>query len=97
VKQNLKLSSNYLNKKDVIMNQCIRLSQSLVTFSNFRPIREINLSLVGVQSILGNLRSVNTPILFLIYLDTELKQLTKNCSKYRKLSLKNTMVIQNLS
>ena len=58
------LSSNYLNKKDVIMNQCIRLSQSLVTFSNSRPIKEINLSLVGVQSILGNLRSVNTPFFF---------------------------------
>jgi hypothetical protein len=51
------------------MNQCIRLSQSLVTFSNSRPIKEINLSLVGVQSILGNLRSVNTPIFFLIYPD----------------------------
>ncbi len=41
------------------MNQCIRLSQSLVTFSNSRPAKEITLSLVGVQSILGNLRSVN--------------------------------------
>ena len=72
------LSSNYLNKKDVIMNQCIRLSQSLVTFSNSRPIKEINLSLVGVQSILGNLRSVNTPFYFLISPYLELRQFKKN-------------------
>ena len=72
------LSSNYLNKKDVIMNQCIRLSQSLVTFSNSRPIKEINLSLVGVQSILGNLRSVNTPFFFLISPYLELRQFKKN-------------------
>ena len=42
------------------MNQCIRLSQSLVKFSNSRPIKEINLSLIGIQAILGDLRSVNT-------------------------------------
>ena len=42
------------------MNQCIRLSQSLVVFSNSRPVKEVKLSLIGVQSILGNLRSVNT-------------------------------------
>ena len=72
------LSSNYLNKKDVIMNQCIRLSQSLVTFSNSRPIKEMNLSLVGVQSILGNLRSVNTPFFFLISSYLELRQFKKN-------------------
>ena len=72
------LSSNYLNKKDLIMNQCIRLSQSLVTFSNSRPIKEINLSLVGVQSILGNLRSVNTPFFFLISPYLELRQFKKN-------------------
>ena len=77
MKLNLKLSSNYLNKKDVIMNQCIRLSQSLVTFSNFRPIKEINLSLVGVQSILGNLRSVNTLIFFLIYPEPVIHLLTE--------------------
>jgi len=53
------------------MNQCIRLSQSLVTFSNSRPIKEINLSLVGVQSILGNLRSVNKHIFFFIYPDPD--------------------------
>jgi hypothetical protein len=41
------------------MNQCIRLSQSLMMFSNSRPVKEVKLSLIGVQSILGNLRSVN--------------------------------------
>ena len=49
------------------MNQCIRLSQSLMAFSNSRPIKEIHLSLIGVQSILGNLRSVNTNFFFLNY------------------------------
>ena len=41
------------------MNQRIRLSQSLMMFSNSRPVKEVKLSLIGVQSILGNLRSVN--------------------------------------
>ena len=40
------------------MNQCIRLTQSLVVFSDSRPIEEIKLSMVGIVSILGNLRSV---------------------------------------
>ena len=40
------------------MNQCIRLSQSLLTFSNSRPVKEIKLAMVGIQAILGNLRSV---------------------------------------
>ena len=44
--------------KDAIMNQCIRLTQSLVVFSDSRPIEEIKLSMVGIVSILGNLRSV---------------------------------------
>jgi len=41
------------------MNQCIRLTQSLVTATNFRPVDEVKLTSVGIISILGNLRSVN--------------------------------------
>jgi hypothetical protein len=41
------------------MNQCIRLSQSLLDFSNSRPVDEIKIAIVGIVSILGNLRSVN--------------------------------------
>jgi len=40
------------------MNQCIRLMESLVTFSFNRPVKEVQLALVGVINILGNLRSV---------------------------------------
>ena len=40
------------------MNQCIRLMESLVKFSYIRPIKEVQLALVGVVTILGNLRSV---------------------------------------
>ena len=48
----------YLNK-DVIMNQCIRLSQSFAIFSNSRPVKEVKLATVGIVSILGNLKSVS--------------------------------------
>ena len=48
------------------MNQCIRLTQSLVTVSNFRPVDEVKLTSVGIISILGNLRSV--------YLETKWKK-----------------------
>ncbi len=60
------------------MNQCIRLSQSLVTFSNSRPIKEINLSLIGIQAILGDLRSVNTYYLLWNLSWSELKKFMKN-------------------
>jgi hypothetical protein len=40
------------------MNQCIRLIEALCYFSNFRPIKEIKLALVGIVSTLGKLRSV---------------------------------------
>jgi hypothetical protein len=40
------------------MNQCIRLMNSLMTFSNIRPVVEVKLAIVGIISILGNLRSV---------------------------------------
>jgi hypothetical protein len=45
--------------KDIIMNQCIRLVEALVTFAKIRPIEEIKLASVGFISTLGNLRSVN--------------------------------------
>ena len=40
------------------MNQCIRLINSLVSFSMYRPVDEVKLALVGIISILGNMRSV---------------------------------------
>jgi hypothetical protein len=40
------------------MNQCIRLMNSLVSFSLRRPVSEVKLAVVGIVSVLGNLRSV---------------------------------------
>ena len=40
------------------MNQCIRLMEAFITFSNIRPVDEVKLTLTGFISILGNLRSV---------------------------------------
>ena len=53
-----KINIKYNLQKDAIINQCIRLTQSLVSFTNSRPIDEVKLSIVGIYSILGNLRSV---------------------------------------
>ena len=47
------------NFKDVILNQCVRLTKTLEFLSKSRPIDEVKLSTIGVFSILGNLRSVN--------------------------------------
>jgi len=41
------------------MNQCIRLTQTLESFSNSRPVNEVKLTTVGIVSILGNLRMVS--------------------------------------
>jgi hypothetical protein len=69
------------------MNQCIRLMESLVTFSFNRPVKEVQLALVGVINILGNLRSVMKKFKNLVYekifhiillkLKTEYEQLFK--------------------
>jgi hypothetical protein len=40
------------------MNQCIRLINSLLTFSYKRPVKEVKIATVGIIAILGNLRSV---------------------------------------
>jgi len=40
------------------MNQCIRLTQSLNYFSNYRPVEEVKLALTGIASVIGNLRLV---------------------------------------
>ena len=40
------------------MNQCIRLMDSLIVFSRIRPIKEVEKAVVGIISILGNIRSV---------------------------------------
>ena len=40
------------------MNQCIRLMDSFVYFSNIRPVKEVKLATAGFISILGNIRSV---------------------------------------
>ena len=45
-------------KKDIVMNQCIRLTKALFEFSKTRPINEVKQATVGIVSILGNLRSV---------------------------------------
>jgi hypothetical protein len=41
------------------MNQCIRLVESLTQFSKTRPVNEIKQAMIGVVSILGNLRMVH--------------------------------------
>ena len=41
------------------MNQCIRFTNSLVEFSKYRPVVEVKLAIVGIFSILGNIRSVS--------------------------------------
>ena len=40
------------------MNQCIRLVESLVKFSKTRPVNEVKQAMVGVVSVLGNIRMV---------------------------------------
>ena len=45
--------------KDIVMNQCIRLIDSLRLFSELRPIAEVKQATVGIVSILGNVKSVN--------------------------------------
>ena len=40
------------------MNQCIRLASSLVEFSKTRPVNEVKQAMVGVVSVLGNIRMV---------------------------------------
>ena len=49
---------NKLHLKDAIMNQCIRLVESLVEFSKTRPVNEVKQAMVGVVSVLGNIRMV---------------------------------------
>jgi hypothetical protein len=41
----------------VVTNQCIRLIQALVGFSQIRPIDEVLKTTVGIISVLGNVRS----------------------------------------
>ena len=48
------------------MNQCIRLANSLVEFSKYRPVVEVKLATVGIFSILGNIRSVSDNCFILI-------------------------------
>ena len=45
-------------KKDIIMNQCIRLMESLVSYAYLRPIDEVEKANIGILSVLGNIRSV---------------------------------------
>jgi hypothetical protein len=44
--------------KDIILNQCIRLIESLESFSIKRPVKEVKKSLIGLISVLGNNKSV---------------------------------------
>jgi hypothetical protein len=41
------------------MNQCIRLVESLTEFSNIRPVNEVKQAMVGIVSVLGNIRMVH--------------------------------------
>jgi hypothetical protein len=41
------------------MNQCIRLAESLIKFSNTRPVSEVKQAMVGIVSVLGNIRMVH--------------------------------------
>ena len=45
-------------QKDVVLNQCVRLINSLVIYSYIRPVEEVKLATVGIIAILGNIRSV---------------------------------------
>jgi hypothetical protein len=40
------------------MNQCIRLVESLTEFSKTRPVNEVKQAMVGIVSVLGNIRMV---------------------------------------
>ncbi len=60
------------------MNQCIRLMEAFITFSNIRPVDEVKLASTGFISILGNLRSVEcNSLLMLSYITLMIKNLTK--------------------
>jgi hypothetical protein len=41
------------------MNQCIRLAESLIKFSNTRPVSEVKQAMVGIVSVWGNIRMVH--------------------------------------
>ena len=41
------------------MNQCIRLTNSMKTFSNKNSYEELKQATIGIVSVLGNIRSVN--------------------------------------
>jgi hypothetical protein len=46
-------------KKDAVMNQCIRLTESLTKFSKIRPVNEVKQAMHGIVSVLGNIRMVD--------------------------------------
>jgi hypothetical protein len=46
--------------KNTIINQCIKLIESLEFFSTTRPVKEVKKSLNGLISIMGSIKSVNT-------------------------------------
>ena len=45
-------------QKDAVMNQCIRLVESLAAFSKTRPVNEVKQAMIAIVSVLGNLRMV---------------------------------------
>jgi hypothetical protein len=45
-------------KKDIVMNQCIRLVNSLQSFVNVRPVDEVKKAIVGIWSVVGYVRLV---------------------------------------
>jgi hypothetical protein len=51
-------------QKDVVLNQCVRLINSLVIYSYISPVEEVKLATVGIIAILGNIRSVIKKILW---------------------------------
>jgi hypothetical protein len=44
--------------KNVILNQCMRLAETVNSFSNIRPVNEIKKSMGGLLSALGSIKSV---------------------------------------
>ena len=49
------------------MNQCIRLAESMESMAGKKSIEELKNAAIGVVSVLGNLRSVNSHSVSLLY------------------------------
>lgn len=50
--------SNFFSLKNIILNQCLRLVQSLSSFSTIRPVDEVQKTIIGLVSTIGLVKSV---------------------------------------